>query len=312
MEACLHPKAGLRWARRFRRRVERGMKKDQIVATFSILAFDPETDSLGVAVQSKFLAVGSVVPWARAGVGAVATQAMANYNYGPRGLDLMSAGNSAEQTVEALTSEDEDREHRQVGVVDARGRASTFTGSECFDWAGGVTGEHYAAQGNILVGKETVEAMASTYAEADGDLATRLLEALDAGQVAGGDSRGKQSAALLVVREGGGYGGDNDRVVDLRVDDHPEPIRELIRIRDLHTLYFGETSPDDVIAVDGDVRAEVADALLRAGYLEGPGVGDDDLFGALSAYIRTENFEEREQQRGYLDRAVLEYLNKKR
>jgi uncharacterized Ntn-hydrolase superfamily protein len=288
------------------------MKKDQTVATFSIVAFDPETDSLGVAVQSKFLAVGSVVPWARAGVGAVATQAMANYNYGPRGLDLMSAGNSAEQTVEALTSEDEDREHRQVGVVDARGRASTFTGSECFDWAGGVTGEHYAAQGNILVGKETVEAMASTYAEADGDLATRLLEALDAGQVAGGDSRGKQSAALLVVREGGGYGGDNDRVVDLRVDDHPEPIRELIRIRDLHTLYFGETSPDDVIAVDGDVRAEVADALLRAGYLEGPGVGDDDLFGALSAYIRTENFEEREQQRGYLDRAVLEYLNKKR
>jgi uncharacterized Ntn-hydrolase superfamily protein len=288
------------------------MKKDQIVATFSIVAFDPETDSLGVAVQSKFLAVGSVVPWARAGVGAVATQAMANYNYGPRGLDLMSAGNSAEQTVEALTSEDEDREHRQVGVVDARGRASTFTGSECFDWAGGVTGEHYAAQGNILVGKETVEAMASTYAEADGDLATRLLEALDAGQVAGGDSRGKQSAALLVVREGGGYGGDNDRLVDLRVDDHPEPIRELIRIRDLHTLYFGETSPDDVIAVDGDVRAEVADALLRAGYLEGPGVGDDDLFGALSAYIRTENFEEREQQRGYLDRAVLEYLNKKR
>ena len=288
------------------------MKPDQIVATFSIVAFDPETDSLGVAVQSKFLAVGSVVPWARAGVGAVATQAIANYNYGPRGLDLMSKGNSAEQTMEALTSADEDREHRQVGVVDARGRASTFTGSECFYWAGGVTGEHYAAQGNILVGKETVEAMASTYGEADGDLATRLLEALDAGQGAGGDSRGKQSAGLLVVREDGGYGGDNDRVVDLRVDDHPEPIRELIRIRDLHTLYFGETSPDDVIAVDGDVRAEVADALVRAGYLEGPDEGDDDLFGALSAYIRTENFEEREQRRGYLDRAVLEYLKRRR
>jgi uncharacterized Ntn-hydrolase superfamily protein len=312
MEARLHPKAGLRWARRFRRRVESGMKTYQIVATFSIVAFDPETDSLGVAVQSKFLAVGSVVPWARAGVGAVATQAMANYNYGPRGLDLMSAGNSAEQAVEALTSEDEDREHRQVGVVDAQGRASTLTGSECFDWAGGVTGEHYAAQGNILVGKETIEAMASTYEETDGDLATRLLEALDAGQGAGGDSRGKQSAALLVVREGGGYGGDNDRVIDLRVDDHPEPIRELTRIRDLHTLYFGETSPDDVILVDGDVRAEVADALLRAGYLAGPDVGNDDLFGALSAYIRTENFEEREQRRGYLDRAVLEHLKKKR
>jgi uncharacterized Ntn-hydrolase superfamily protein len=288
------------------------MKEDQIVATFSIVAFDPESDSLGVAVQSKFLAVGSVVPWARAGVGAVATQAMANYNYGPRGLDLMSEGNSAEQTVQALTSADEDREHRQVGVVDARGRASTFTGSECFDWAGGVTGKHYAAQGNILVGKETVGAMASAYEESDGDLATRLLGALDAGQGAGGDSRGKQSAALLVVREGGGYGGDNDRVVDLRVDDHPDPIRELIRIRDLHTLYFGETSPDDVIAVDGDVRAEVADALLRAGYLKGPDVGDDVLFDALGAYIRTENFEEREQQHGYLDRAVLEHLKGRR
>ena len=284
------------------------MKTRKTIATFSIVAFDPETDSLGVAVQSKFLAVGSVVPWARAGVGAVATQAMANYNYGPHGLDLMSEENTAKQTVEALTSADEDREHRQVGIVDARGRAATFTGSECFDWAGGVTGEHYAAQGNILVGKETVEAMAKAYEEADGDLAARLLRALDAGQGAGGDSRGKQSAALLVVREGRGYGGDNDRVVDLRVDDHPEPIRELIRIRDLHTLYFGETAPEDVIAVDGDVRAEVADALLRAGYFEGPDVGDDDLFDALSAYIRTENFEEREQCRGYLDRAVLEYL----
>jgi uncharacterized Ntn-hydrolase superfamily protein len=287
-------------------------KTRRTIATFSIVAFDPQTDSLGVAVQSKFLAVGSVVPWARAGVGALATQAMANYNYGPRGLDLMSDGNTAEQTVEALTSSDENREHRQVGVLDARGQAATFTGSECFDWAGGVTGEHYAAQGNILVGKETVEAMARAYEETNGDLAARLLGALDAGQGAGGDSRGKQSAALLVVREGGGYGGENDRVVDLRVDDHQEPIRELIRIRDLHTLYFGETRPDEVIAVDGDVRAEVADALLRAGYFEGPDVGDDDLFDALSAYIRTENFEEREQRRGYLDRAVLKYLKGQR
>jgi uncharacterized Ntn-hydrolase superfamily protein len=287
-------------------------KTRRTIATFSIVAFDPQTDSLGVAVQSKFLAVGSVVPWARAGVGALATQAMANYNYGPRGLDLMSDGNTAEQTVEALTSSDENREHRQVGALDARGQAATFTGSECFDWAGGVTGEHYAAQGNILVGKETVEAMARAYEETNGDLAARLLGALDAGQGAGGDSRGKQSAALLVVREGGGYGGENDRVVDLRVDDHQEPIRELIRIRDLHTLYFGETRPDEVIAVDGDVRAEVADALLRAGYFEGPDVGDDDLFDALSAYIRTENFEEREQRRGYLDRAVLKYLKGQR
>ena len=280
----------------------------EIVATFSIVGFDPETDSWGVAVQSKFLAVGAVVPWARAGVGAVATQAMANYNYGPRGLDLMAAGKTADETVEGLISADEDREHRQVGVVDARGRASTFTDSQCFDCAGGKTGEHYAAQGNILVGGETVEAMAEAYEQRRGDLATRLLSALEAGQAAGGDSRGKQSAALLVVREGGGYGGDNERVVDLRVDDHPDPIRELIRIRELHTLYFGETRAQDVVAVDGDVRGQVAEALRRSGYVEGLDIEDDALFDALSAYIRTENFEEREQERGYLDRAVLEYL----
>ncbi|MDQ3943237.1 MAG: DUF1028 domain-containing protein [Actinomycetota bacterium] len=283
-----------------------------IVATFSIVGFDPETDSLGVAVQSKFLAVGSVVPWARAGVGAVATQAMANYNYGPRGLGLMARGNTADETVERLISADEDREHRQVGAVDARGRAATFTGSECFEWAGGTTGEHYAAQGNILVGGETVEALARTYEEAGGDLAARLLSALEGGQAAGGDSRGKQSAALLVMREGGGYGGDNDRVVDLRVDDHPDPIRELVRIRDLHTLYFGETRPEDVVGIDGDVRREVADALRRSGYVQGQDIEDDDLFDALSAYIRTENFEEREQRRGYLDRAVLEYMKGQR
>jgi uncharacterized Ntn-hydrolase superfamily protein len=272
------------------------------------VGFDPETDSLGVAVQSKFLAVGSVVPWARAGVGAVATQAMANYNYGPRGLELMARGKTADETVERLISADEDRQHRQVGAVDARGRASTFTGSECFEWAGGATGEHYAAQGNILVGGETVEAMARTYEEAGGDLAARLLSALEAGQAAGGDSRGKQSAALLVVREGGGYGGDNDRVVDLRVDDHPDPIRERGRIRDLHTLYFGETRPEDVVSVDGDVRRDIADVLRRRGYIQKQDIEDDVLFDALGAYIRTENFEEREQRRGYLDRAVLEYL----
>ncbi len=283
----------------------------QIVATFSIAAFDPETDSLGVAVQSKFLAVGSVVPWARAGVGAVATQAMANFNYGPRGLDLMAEGRTAEETVEALTSADGGRDHRQLGVVDARGRAATYTGSECFDWAGGVTGEHYAAQGNILVGRETVEAMAKTYEGTDGDLAARLLAALDAGQEAGGDSRGEQSAALLVVREGGGYGGDNDRVIDLRVDDHPDPIKELIRIRDLHTLYFGETGPEDVVAVDGDVREQVVASLRKLGYLREDDPDDEALYKALTVFIGTENFEEREQARGYLDRAVLEFMRGK-
>ncbi|HEX5973611.1 MAG TPA: DUF1028 domain-containing protein [Rubrobacteraceae bacterium] len=283
----------------------------RVVATFSIVGFDPETDTWGVAVQSKFLAVGAIVPWARAGVGAVATQAMANFNYGPRGLELMSQGKTAQDTVEALISSDDEREHRQLGVVDATGRAASFTGSECFEWAGGVTGEHYAAQGNILVGRETVEAMARTFEGASGGLAGRLLAALDAGQGAGGDSRGKQSAALLIVREGGGYGGDNDHVVDLRVDDHPEPIRELIRLRTLHTLYFGKTQPEDVVAVEGEVRREVEMSLRRSGYLE-EGADDKALLDALSAFIRTENFEERQQERGYLDRAVeLQYMKGK-
>ena len=282
-----------------------------IVSTFSIVAFDPESGALGVAVQSKFLAVGSIVPWARAGAGAVATQAMANFNYGPRGLELMSRGKTAGETVEALISADDEREHRQLGVVDAEGRAVTFTGSECFEWAGGITGEHYAAQGNILVGRETVEAMAKTFEGTPGDLAGRLLAALDAGEQAGGDSRGKQAAALLVVREGGGYGGDNDRVLDLRVDDHPEPIRELIRLRSLHTLCFGGTRPEDIIAVEGDVKTEVEIALRRLGYL-GEGADDEVLLDSLSVFIRTENFEEREQERGYLDRAVLEFMKEKR
>jgi uncharacterized Ntn-hydrolase superfamily protein len=282
-----------------------------MVATFSIVAFDPRKEELGIAVQSKFLAVGAIVPWARAGAGAVATQAMANFNYGPRGLDLMSRGKTAEETVEALISSDDEREHRQLGVVDARGRAATFTGSECFEWAGGVAGEHYAAQGNILVGRETVEAMAKTFEATAGDLAGRLLAALDSGQGAGGDSRGKQSGALLVVKEGSGYGGNNDRLLDLRVDDHPEPIRELIRIRELHTLYFGETRPEDVVAVDGKVKEEVAALLGRLGYLQ-EGADDEALLDALSAFIRIENFEEREQERGYLDRAVLEFMKERR
>lgn len=281
------------------------------VATFSIVAFDSGTEELGVAVQSKFLAVGSIVPWARAGVGAVATQAMANFDYGPRGLELMSRGKTAEETVEALISADDEREHRQLGIVDAEGRAVTFTGSECLEWAGGITGEHFAAQGNILVGRETVEAMAKTFESAGDDLAGRLLTALDAGQAAGGDSRGKQSAALLVVREGGGYGGNNDRSLDLRVDDHPEPIKELIRLRELHTLYFGETRPENIVPVDGDVRQDVAASLRRLGYLE-ENADDEVLLDALSAFIRTENFEEREQERGYLDRAVLEFMKGER
>ena len=283
----------------------------EIVATFSIVAFDPASDSWGVAVQSKFLAVGAVVPWARAGAGAVATQAMANLNYGPRGLQLMAEGGSADETVEALVSADGGREDRQVGIVDATGRAATFTGSGCFEWAGGVTGENYAAQGNILVGPETVGAMAGAYEEGGGDFAARLLAALAAGQEAGGDSRGKQSAALLVVREGGGYGGNNDRAIDLRVDDHPEPIDELFRLRDLHALYFGETRPEDVLALNHEVRVQVVDSLRGLCYLNEGDPDEEALQEALAKFIGTENFEEREQARGHLDRAVLDFMREK-
>jgi len=200
------------------------------VATFSIVAYDPETKDLGVAVESKFFAVGSVVPWARAGVGAIATQAFGNTTYGPKGLEFLATGKTPAEVVEMLTSSDEGKDRRQVGVVDAKGNAATYTGKSCNSWAGGKTGKYYSAQGNILVGEQVLKAICEAFEKTKGELADRLLAALEAGQAAGGDSRGQQSAALIVVRERGGYAGFNDRYVDLRVDDNPEPIKELGRL----------------------------------------------------------------------------------
>ncbi|MDZ4805499.1 MAG: DUF1028 domain-containing protein [Candidatus Eisenbacteria bacterium] len=203
------------------------------IATFSIVAWDSTTGDLGVAVQSKFFAVGAVVPWARAGVGAVATQSFGNTTFGPRGLEMLAAGRSPGETMEALLSDDAGRAQRQVGIVDAAGRAASFTGEGCMAWAGGKEGVHYAAQGNILAGPEVVAAMSRAFESTGGLLGDRLLAALDAGQAAGGDSRGMQSAALLVVRDKGGYGGFNDRWCDLRVDDAPNPFVELRRLYNL-------------------------------------------------------------------------------
>ncbi|MBF6589397.1 MAG: DUF1028 domain-containing protein, partial [Ktedonobacterales bacterium] len=214
------------------------LRIERPITTFSLVGRDPETGDLGIAVQSKFLAVGAVVPWARAGVGAVATQSWANTSYGPRGLDLLAAGTSAEAAIAMLTRDDERATQRQAGIVDARGHAATYTGADCNSWAGGVAGPNFAAQGNILIGEATVTSMAETFQRTPGPLWHRLVTALAAGQRAGGDSRGQQSAALLVVREGGGYGGFNDRMIDLRVDDHPRPIDELARILDLYELLF--------------------------------------------------------------------------
>lgn len=216
--------------------------KTEPVATFSIAGFDPHTGDLGVAVQSKFFAVGSVVPWAKAGVGAIATQSYANVSYGPDGLELLAKGKSARETVETLTSADGNKQRRQLGIVDAKGNSASFTGSGCHPWAGHIEKPDFCAQGNILTGKEVVDAMAASFEQsqkqAKGGLCNWLVDALTAGQDAGGDSRGRQSAALLVVRKKGGYGGGNDRFIDLRVDDHKTPIVELRRLLQLHKNLF--------------------------------------------------------------------------
>lgn len=211
---------------------------EPVVATFSIVAYDPDTQELGVAVQSKFIAVGSVVPWARAGVGAIATQSYANTTYGPKALALLADGAEPEDVMKKITGDDRRVAIRQVGIVDAKGRSATFTGEKCSAWAGGIKGDNFACQGNILAGEDVVKNMAKSFRESKGDLGERLIAALQAGQDAGGDSRGMQSAALLIVHEGWGYGGYNDRYRDLRVDDHAEPIKELKRVYDLHRDIF--------------------------------------------------------------------------
>ena len=273
-----------------------------MISTYSIVACDLEAGEWGVAVQSKFLAVGAVVPAAEPHVGALATQAWANLAYRPDGLALLRDGYSADDVVRTLVGADEGRGHRQLGVVDALGRAATYTGSECLEWAGGTTGPGYAAQGNILVSAATVEAMASTFeASAGQPLADRLLAGLAAAEAAGGDRRGRQSAALLVVRKDGGYGGTSDVAADLRVDDHPQPIEELERIYRLHDLLFGQTPDEEWLEVDAALADELRERLAVLGY-------EGDLPDALAAWAGTENLEERVSGAERIDPVVLEQL----
>jgi uncharacterized Ntn-hydrolase superfamily protein len=271
-------------------------------STYSLVACDLARGEWGVAVQSKFLAVGAGVPWAEPEVGALATQALANLRYGPDGMALLREGASAEEVVRRLTEADEGRGERQLGVVDGNGQAATYTGSACLDWAGGVTGEGYAAQGNILVSQETVTALAETFEASSGALAERLLQALAAAQLAGGDRRGQQSAALLVVRKDGGYMGTSDVLVDLRVDDHEAPIEELERIYGLHDLLFGETPEEEWLEVDERLAAELRERLDRLGY-EGKALPE-----AFEAWADTENFEERVDGIDRIDPVVLAEL----
>jgi uncharacterized Ntn-hydrolase superfamily protein len=279
---------------------------DPIVATYSIVACDLEAGQWGVAVQSKFLAVGAVVPWAEPHVGAVATQAYANPTYGPEGVQLLREGLSAEDTVARLTEADEGRDQRQLGIVDAQGRSATFTGSGCSEWAGGRTGVGYAAQGNILVSGETVDALAETFESGTGrPLAERLLACLAAAQAAGGDRRGQQSAAVLVVERGGGYAGLTDTLVDLRVDDHPAPIEELRRLYGIHQELFGRTPRTEWIDVDDELAAELRMHLARLGY-------DQELAEAFTRWSGSENLEERVDGIDRIDQVVLRALREAR
>ena len=271
--------------------------------TFSIVARGADGTSFGVAVASKFLAVGAAVPAAEAGIGAIATQAHANLAYRSEGLAQLRAGRSAQLTLDTLVATDDKRESRQAGIVDAAGAAATFTGNECNPWAGGVTGDGYAIQGNILVGPEVVAAMEQAWLGSgpNGPLARRLLAGLTAGDDAGGDRRGRQSAALLVVSPEGGYGGGSDVLADLRVDDHAAPVAELARLLDLYDLYFGKPDPDTLLDLEGDMAAEVRTLLARRGF------ADDDLGAALAAWAGIENYEER-LVAGKIDPLVLAKL----
>ncbi|HYF62143.1 MAG TPA: DUF1028 domain-containing protein [Herpetosiphonaceae bacterium] len=284
-----------------------------LIATFSIVGCDLSNGDVGVAVASKFLAVGSVVPWAQAGAGAVATQSYANMSFGPDGLALLSQGLDAQACLDQLLAADAGREQRQVGVVDMRGGAATWTGSQCHAWAGGVTGRGFAAQGNILTGPGVVPTMAAAFEATSGELAERLLAALAAGDKEGGDSRGRQSAALYVARAGGAYGGVLDRYIDLRVDDHGAPVAELGRLLSLHRFYLTPPRPEDLMPIDSEIARELQEILQSVGYYAGPinGVYDDATHAALESYGGVENLEERLVAKDKIDPLVLDFLRAK-
>lgn len=281
-------------------------------STFSIVAIDRGTGEIGVAVASKFLAVGSAVPWAKANVGGIATQAWANLGYGPEGLRLLENGLPASEVVARLVEPDEQRHQRQLGIVDREGRSAAWTGQECFSWAGHRTGEGFTCQGNILTGGDVVEAMAEAFSSTTAALPERLVAALRAGQNRGGDSRGQQSAALLVVKEKGSYGGYLDRYIDLRVDDAPEPLEDLRRMLELHRLYF-KRAEQNVTHLAGNMVREIQQILAARGFYTGAlsTIYDDPTREALRRFFSVENFEERWRDDDLIDRDVLNYIRKR-
>lgn len=276
--------------------------------TFSIVACDLEEPAWGVAVASKFPAVGAVVPWVQAEAGAVASQSFANTSFGPRGLALMGTGLSAQETLAKLLEDDPDKELRQVGLVDAKGGSATFSGDGCFAWAGGVSRNGYAIQGNILAGEQVVDVMEKSFLDGKGSLPARLHAALLAGDRAGGDRRGRQSAAIYVAKLKAGYGGFTDRWLDYRVDDHEDPVLRLGELLEMHDMYFGKSTETERVQLKGQPLVQLTDILVRRGYLR----NGKDFSEAFNEFIGNENFEERaDPQAKWIDRPVLEYLLKK-
>ncbi len=284
-----------------------------LVSTFSIVARDPGNGDLGVAVQSKFPNVRVAVPYARAGVGAVATQSFSNSDFGTKGLELLALGATPQEVLTIVSRDDADLQDRQVGIVDAKGRSATFTGKKCFDWAGGRTGPDYAIQGNILVSEATVDAMEKAFLGTRGALADRLLAAIKAGAEAGGDRRGRQSAALVVVRQGASYDAKSDRYIDISVYDAKDPIAEIYRLYDLQKIHFERSDPKDVIPIRGADAVYLQKLLAKKGFHKGrtDGVWDEASTNALADYMGWENYDTRIRRDGQIDRKILELIKAK-
>jgi uncharacterized Ntn-hydrolase superfamily protein len=284
-----------------------------LVSTFSIAARDPANGDLGVAVQSKFPNVRVAVPYAKAGVGAVATQSFSNSDFGTKGLELLALGATPQEVLTIVGRDDPDLQDRQVGIVDAKGRSATFTGKKCFDWAGGRTGPDYAIQGNILVSEATVDAMEKAFLATRGALADRLLAAIKAGAEAGGDKRGRQSAALVVVRQGASYDAKSDRYIDISVYDAKDPIAEIFRLYELQKVHFERSDPKDVISIGGADAVYLQKLLGKKGFHKGrtDGVWDETSTNALADYMGWENYDTRIRRDGKIDRKILELIRQK-
>jgi uncharacterized Ntn-hydrolase superfamily protein len=284
--------------------------------TFSIVAYDPAENAWGVAVASKFLAAAALVSWAKAGVGAVATQSHVNVRYGEDGLALLESGKSASESLAVLLQNDDLRERRQVALVDAQGNVAAHTGKGCSAYAGHKLGTHFSVQGNILTGADVLDAMADAFVSQSGELADRLVAALRAGEGAGGDKRGKQAAGVMVVKPNGGYGGNNDRYLDLRVDDDEQPVRKLRQLLETHHLYFGAAKPEDQILINDEIARELQRMMVSQGYMGGEvnGTWDEMARQAFWGLIGNENLEERwspDKNPNHIDRVALEYLRKR-